>query len=85
MRSHRLFALPEISTPTAVLVETCACASSSSVHQSAISSLPSAAPALLALADGVPNYSREGANKYWGEGLKLPQLSDEMPSLELQI
>lgn len=32
MRSHRLFALPEISTPSAALVETCACASSFSVH-----------------------------------------------------
>lgn len=52
---------------------------------SALSSLSSAAPALLALADGAPNYSREGANKYWGEGLKLPPLSDDMLSLEVQI
>lgn len=31
---------------------------------SALSSLPSAPPALLALADGAPNYSTEGANEY---------------------
>lgn len=67
MRSHRLFALPEISTPTADLVETCARASSFSVHH-LLSSLPSAAPAPLLPATRIPNSSREGANKYWGDG-----------------
>lgn len=73
VRSHRLFALPEISTPTAVLVETCAPASSFSMHH-LLPPLPSAASARL-LGPPVP---AEGEQTNTGDtGLKLPQQSAE--------
>ena len=65
VQSHRLFALPEISTPTAVLVETRAPSFS---MPRLLSSLPSAALALPASAAGIPSSSRGGANKHWGDG-----------------